>query len=143
MYQYAQIVVELYRVFKMPTHHFGTEQYGRSHFGRDVSSREHFGMCTLLPCGRSGRWTFQHRNVWTWGLFSTGNFWCEEFLALWTFQRGIFCHLNISAHIYFGTLQSNMDVLAQTFWHLCYCEEMSQSQNVPAPKTPHAEKSST
>ena len=52
-----------------------------------------------------------------------------------------FRHLHISAHGYFGTLQSNMDISAQTFRHLCYCAEMSMCRNVPVPKSPRAEKS--
>ena len=63
--------------------------------------------CTVQPCGRSGSWTFQHGNVLTWGLFGTG-----FFLA-----RGIFGTMDISAQDitapeHFGTLQSNMDILA-------------------------------
>ena len=104
-----------------PIDHFGTEHFGKSHFGTDVSSQEHFGTCTIRRCGRSGRWTFQHRNISTWGIFSTGNFRHEEFSAPEHFGTGIFWHLNISAHGYFGTLQSNMDISAQTFRHLCYC----------------------
>ena len=59
---------------KWPIDHFGTKHFGKSHFGTDVSSREHFGTCTVRRCGRSGRWTFQHWNVSTWGIFITGNF---------------------------------------------------------------------
>ena len=55
--------------FSWPIDHFGTE-----HFGTDVSSREHFGTCTIWRCGRSSRWTSQHRNVSTWGIFGTGIF---------------------------------------------------------------------
>ena len=68
-----------------------------------------------------------------------GNFWHKEFLAPWTLKHGIFRHLNILAHGYFGTLQSNMDVLPQTFWHLCYCAEMSMCRNVPVSKFSCAE----
>ena len=118
------------------------DHFGKSHFGKDVSSREHFGTCTVWPCGRSGRWTFQHRNISTWGIFGMGNFRHEEFSAPEHYGTGIFWHLNISAHGYFGTLQSNMDVSAQTFWHLCYCAEMSMCRNVPVPKCSCAEKSS-
>ena len=58
-------------------------------------------------------------------------FWHKWFLVLWMFWHGIFWHLNILAHGYFGTLQSNNDVSALTFWHLCYCAKMSMYQNVP------------
>ena len=47
------------------------------------------------------------------------------------FWHGIFWHLNILAHGYFGTLQSNNDVSALTFWHLCYCAKMSMYQKSP------------
>ena len=57
---------------------------------------------------------FQQKDVLTQKPFDLG-----------TFRHGIFLHLNILAHGFFGTLQSNMDVLAQTFWHLCYCAKMS------------------
>ena len=125
--------------WEVPIDHFGTEHFGKSHFGTDVSSREHFGTCTVRHCGRSGRWTFQHRNVSAWGIFGTGNFRHKEFSAPEHFGTGIFRHLNISAHGYFGTLQSNMDVSAQTFRHLCYCAEMSMCRNVPVPKCSCAE----
>ena len=121
----------------LPIDHFGTE-----HFGTNVSSQEHFGTCTVRRCGRSGRWTFQHQNISTWGIFGTGNFRHEEFSAPEHFGTGIFWHLNISAHGYFGTLQSNMDFSAQTFWHLCYCAKMSMCRNVPVPKCSCAENSS-
>ena len=58
------------------------------------------------------------------------------------FWHGIFWHLNILAHGYFGTLQSSMDIYSQTFRHLCYCAEMSMCQNVPMPKCSCAENSS-
>ena len=121
----------------LPIDHLGTK-----HFGTDVSSREHFGTCTVRRCGCSSRCTFQHWNVSTWGIFGTGNFRHEEFSAPEHFGTGIFRHLNISAHGYFGTLQSNMDVSAQTFRHLCYCAEMSMCRNVPVPKCSCAENSS-
>ena len=55
--------------------HFGTKHFGKSHFRMDVSSQEHFGTCTIWRCKRSGRWTFQHGNILTSGLFGTRNFW--------------------------------------------------------------------
>ena len=64
--------------------------------------------------------TFRHVHV-----LALRTHWHKEFSAPWTFWQGIFRHLNISAHGYFCTLQSNMDVLAQTFLHLCYCAKMS------------------
>ena len=69
-----------------------------------LALRTYWHMGVLSP------WTFRH------GLFGTGTFWQKEFLAQWTFRHGIFWHLNISAHGYFGTLQSNMDILAQICW---------------------------
>ena len=120
--------------FVLHSYHFITKHFDKSHFSTNVSSREHFGTCTLQPCGRSGRWTFQHGTVSKWGLFGRRNFWHEEFPAPWTFRQGIFWHLNILAHGYFGTFQSNMDVLTQTFWHLCYCAENSLCRKVPMSK---------
>ena len=101
-----------------PTYHFGSE-----HFGTKVSSREHFGTCTLWPCGRSDR-----GNVSTWGLFESGNFRLEEFLAPWTFSAR-----DISAPDHFGIW---------IFWHLCYCAEMSMCGNVAVPQCSCAENSS-
>ena len=109
--------------------HFDTEDFGKSLFGTDVSSQEHFGTCAVRRSGRSGRWTFQSQNILTWGIFSTGDFRHEEFLAPEHFGTGIFRHLNIPAHGYFGTLQSNMDVSAPVL--LC--------RNVHVPKCPGAE----
>ena len=109
----------------MPIDHFGTEHFGKSHFGTDVSSQEHFGTCTVLHFGGSGRWVFQHRNVSTLGIFGMENFRHKEFSALEHFGTGIFRHLNILEQGYFGTLQSNVDVLVQTVRYLCYCAEMS------------------
>ena len=70
-----------------------------------------------------------------------GTFWHKEFSAPWSFRHGIFQHLNISAHGYFSTLQSNMDVLAQTFRHLCHCAETFMVPKNLVPKSPRAEKS--
>ena len=95
----------------------------------DVSSREHFGTCTVQRCRHFGRWTFHHWNVSTWGIFSTGNFRHEEFLAPEHFSTGIFRHLNISAFGYFGTLQSNMDISAPVL----------QCRNVHVRKFPRVE----
>jgi hypothetical protein len=96
------------------TENFGTENFGKSHFGTDVSSPEHFGTCTVRHCGRSGRWTFQHWNFSTWGIFSTGKFRHEEFSAPEHFGTGIFWHL-AKKYGRFG----------KDIWHLCYCAEMS------------------
>ena len=115
----------------------GEQNISFTHFGMNVSSQENFGSCTLWPCTCSGRWTLQHRNVSTLGLFGAGNFRHKEVLAPWTFWQQ-----KISAFGYFGTLQSNMDILAQTFRHLCYCAEMSMCRNVPMPKCSCAKKSS-
>ena len=46
-------------------------------------------------CGFSGRWTFQHGNVLTWGLFGMRNFWNKEFLAQEHFGTGTFQHMDI------------------------------------------------
>ena len=45
----------------------------------------------------SGRWTFQHRNVLTRGLFGMRNFWRKEFSALENFGTKTFQHMNILA----------------------------------------------
>ena len=86
------------------------------------------------------------------GLFGMGTFWYKEFSAPWMFRHGMFQHLNILAHGYFGTFQSNLDISSQTFRHLCYCAEMSMCRNihgakkslcqkVPVPKSPCTETS--
>ena len=85
------------RTVSSPIDHFGTEHFGKSHFGTDVSSREHFGTCTIRCCRRSGRWTFQHGNISTWGLFGTRNFWHKVFSAQEDFGTGTFRHMDISA----------------------------------------------
>ena len=72
---------DISRVSFLASHLFGTLDFGRSHFGTDVSSWEHFGTCIIRHCGRSGRWTFQHGKLLTWGLFGMRNFQHEEFLA--------------------------------------------------------------
>ena len=86
--------------------------------------------------------TLWQMDVSTQERFNIGNFWHREFLAQGIFGTGTFRHLNISAHGYFGTLQSNMDVSAQTLRHLCYCAEMSMFQNIPVPKCSCAKNSS-
>ena len=117
----------------------GEQNISFTHFGMNVSSQENFGSCTLWPCTCSGRWTLQHRNVSTLGLFGAGNFRHKEVLAPWTFWQQ-----KISAFGYFGTLQSNMDILAQTFRHLCKnvhmwkypCAETFLCQKFLVPKSP-------
>ena len=85
----------------------------------NISAQAPFGAAHVPADGRFNRGTFQH----------------GEILARWIFGTMNFQHRNISAaHGYFGTLQSNMDVSAQTFWHLCYCAKMSMCQNVPMPR---------
>ena len=101
---------------------------------------------------------FHHKDILAHACFSPAHvlahahFWHKEFSAPRTFWHRIFWHLYISAHRYFGTFESNMDISAHTFWHLCYCAKMSKSQNVHVlkclsaemsvvPKNPCAEKS--
>ena len=121
---------------------FKTKPFRQESFGHGC-----FIMGTFwhMPC--SALRTFRQINFSTperfdMGHFRHGEFWHEEFSAPEHFGTGIFRHLNISAHGYFGTLQSNMDVSAQTFRHLCYCAEMSMCRNVPVPKCSCAENSS-
>ena len=97
---------------------------------------------TFRHVDHSALQTFRQMNISTREHFDMGTFRHEEFLAQEHFGTGIFRHLNISAHGYFGTLQSNIDVSAQTFWHLCYCAEMSMCRNVPVPKCSCAKNSS-
>ena len=78
-------------------------------------------------------------------------------MALENIGTRIFQHMDISALGNFGTMQSNMDVSAQTFWHrhfgicaeMCCCAETSilpkyqcakmfQFLNVPVLKGSHA-----
>ena len=49
----------------------------------------------------------------------------KEFLVAWTFWHGILRHLNIST---------------QAFWHLGYCDEISECRNVPMPICPWCQK---
>jgi hypothetical protein len=48
-----------------------------------------------------------------------------------TFWRKEFRHHGHFGKASFGTLQSNMEILAHKFWHLCYCVEISTCRNVP------------
>ena len=91
----------------------------------EISARACFG-----PAEVSAHGHFVSMDVLTQGHFGMGTFWNKEFLAPWTFWHGIFRHLNILAHGYFGTLQSNIDISAQTCWHLSYCAKMSMWRNV-------------
>ena len=110
------------------------------HFSMDVSSHEHFSTYTIRRCGRSGTWMFQHRNISTWGIFGTGNFWHEEFLAQEHFGTGIFrqrgrsvtctffnmgtCrHGDISAQ---GFLPLGI-LMARIFWHSDYFDTINWS----------------
>ena len=66
----------------------------------------------------------------------------DVFSALEHFSTRIFRHMDILAHLHFDTVQSNTDILAQTFRPLCQnvhvpkypCAQMSQCCNVPVPK---------
>ena len=89
---FLEVKIDINWVNLTPIDHFGSEHFGKSYFSTDVSSPEHFGTCTIWHCRRSGRWTFQHRNISTWG-----NFWHEEFLAQEHFGMGTFRHMDISA----------------------------------------------
>jgi hypothetical protein len=96
-----------------------------------------FSMCAVHCLAL---WTFQdHFDT---GIFRQGSFQQKDILAQKRFSKGKFRHLNISAYGYFGTLQSNIDILAQTFCHLCYCAEISMCQNVPVLKCSYAKNSS-
>ena len=132
-------------IINSPINHFGMEHFGKSPFGTNVSSQEYFGTHTNWRCGRSDRWTFQHRNVSTWGIFGMGNFRHKEFLAPEHFGTGIFRHLNISEQGYFGkaiwTVQHRHFGTCATV-PKCPCAEISPCRNVSVPKNPHAEKSS-
>ena len=86
-------------------------------------------MDTLWPCGHL--WPHAAYSPFWHGTFWQKSFRHEDFLAPWTFR-----HLNISAHGYFGTLQSNMDISAQTFRHLCYCAKMSMCPKFLVPNSP-------
>ena len=125
----------------MASHHFGTCHFGKKHFVTDISSPGHFSTCMFRPCRRTGTWTFHLH-----GRFDTRTFRHGDILAQGIFvtmdRHGIFWHLNILTHGYFGTLKSNMDVLEQTFRHLCYFAEMSMCRNAPVPKCSCAENSS-
>ena len=97
--------------------------------------------------GRSSRWTFQHRNVSTWGLFDTGNFWPKEFSA-----PCIFWYLE-KQYGRFGTDILAPVLLCQNVHVLkCPCAEMflcrkflvpkrSPCQNIPMLKCPSAKTS--
>ena len=104
------------------SHHFGTGTFWQVHVSApaDIPAHGHF----------------VSMDIWTQGLFGMGTFWHKELSGPWTFQHRIFRLLNILAHGYFSTLQSNMDVSAQPFWHLCYC-----AKNVHLPKCHCAEMS--
>ena len=101
----------------LPTHHFGTKHFGKSHFSADVSSWEHFGTCTLPPCGCSGKWTFQHGTVSTWG-FGTWIFW----------------------YLTKQYVRSDTDILAATV-SKCPRPEMFLCRKFLMPKIPRVEKS--
>ena len=122
----------------MPRDHFGTKHFGKSHFGMDVSSREHFGTCTIRRCRRSGRWTFQHGNALTWGLFGTRNFRHEEFWAQEHFGTGTFQYMDI-----FGTVAQ----VPKRPYCFAKCQNIHVSKCSGAEKSlcrnvPHAENSS-
>ena len=77
----SQTREDISRVSFLASHLLGTLDFGKSHFGTDLSSWEHFSMCTVCSYGHSGRWTFQHGKILTWGLFGMRNFQHEEFFA--------------------------------------------------------------
>ena len=74
---------------------------------------------------------YRHMDISSQGLFGMGTFWHKELSGPWIFRL-----LNVLAHGYFSTLQSNMDIWAQTFGHLCYCGEISLCRKVLVPKRP-------
>ena len=86
--------------------------------------------------------TFRQETFWQ-EHFNMGIFWHHgRFSALEHFSTRIFWHMDILAHLHFDTMQSNIDILAQTFRTLCQnvhvpkypCAQMSQCCNVPVPK---------
>ena len=87
--------------------------------------------------------TFQHVHV-----SSLRTYQHVDILSPWMFRQrdfsaqGHFGKRNFLHQGHFGTLQSNMDVTAQTFRLLNYCAEMSMCQNVPVPKFSCAKNSS-
>ena len=93
--------------------YFGTWHFSKRLFGKDISSRDFFGTRR-----------FQHENIFLWhhrGL-GTGTFWLKD----------------ISAHVHFGIVQSNIDILAQTFRHGCPCAKMFMCRNILVPKSSSA-----
>ena len=115
------------------------EHFGKSHFGTDVSSREHFGTCTIRRCRRSGRWTFQHGNISTWGLFGTRTFRHEEFSAQEHFGTGTFRHGDILAHGHFGTVAQVPKCLCRNVHIALQGAKISMCWNVQVPKYPRGE----
>ena len=51
--------------------------------------------------------------------------------TLGNFGIRIFRHMDVLAHVHFGTVQSNLDILAQTFRQRCLCSKISLCRNVP------------
>ena len=86
----------------------------------DVPAHRHFVSMDFLAWGHFGARNFRYHGCFSMGHFGTWTFW--------------------DMHGYFGTLQSNMDILAQTFWHLCYYARMLMCRNVPVPKRPWCQK---
>ena len=80
--------------------------------------------------------TFNHRDFSSWGNFGRRRFRHGYTSVPWTFQHSfrIFWKMDILAHIHFGTMQSNIDISAQTFWPGCPCAETSMCQNILVPE---------
>ena len=110
--------------------------FGKRHFGTDILACACFGLADIAVHGH-----FVFMDVSTQGLFDRETFWHKEFLAPWTFGHRIFWYLNILAYGYFPTWQSNMNISAQKFVHLCYSAEMFMCRNVSTTKCPRAKMS--
>ena len=84
--------------------------FGTWHFGTKISSRF------------SAQRHFGTRTFWHHGRYSTGTF----------------RHINMTAHVHFGTALSNIDISIQIFWHGRPYAETSMCRNILVPKCPSA-----
>ena len=107
---------------------YSLDNFSKRHFGTDISSPGHFCTCMFWPCRLTGTWTFWNKDFSVWGWFGTKNFWHYGCFSMEYFGNWTFWHMDILA-----PCKSNMDVSAQTFWHLCYCTQMSMCQKVFVP----------
>ena len=56
---------------------------------------------------------------------------CTDISSPELFSARTFWHENISAWVCFGTMKSNIDILAQSFQHGCPCSKMSMCPKYP------------